>query len=103
MSISQGDLQSVIDKIINGSKIRKPSVKKEDEGEKPKRNRSGNVAVKRVQVKLRGDSSSNAGSLQSRRTQQVERDNKSQYSGRSTSQGASGGHFLNKSIVESIK
>lgn len=69
MSISQVDLPSVIDRIINGQKIRKPSVKKDDEGEKQKRNRSGNVAVKRVQVKLRGDSSSNAGSIQSRRTQ----------------------------------
>lgn len=63
------------------------------------------MAVKRVQVKLHGDtSSSNAGSLQSRRTKEpinIEKDRVTRdlSSDHSLSQG---GHFLNKSIVDSI-
>lgn len=63
MSISQSDLHTVVEKIISGQKMRKSPIKKEEESEKRKRNRSGNVAVKRVQVNLHENLSSNAGSL----------------------------------------
>lgn len=104
MSNSQSDLQTVVDRIIAGQKIKKTTIKKEEDSEKRKRNRSGNVAVKRVQVKLHEDLSSNAGSLQSRRTKEQIMEDRDRVardlsSDRSMSQG---GHFLNKSIVESI-
>ena len=63
------------------------------------------MAVKRVQVKLHEDLSSNAGSLQSRRTKEQiieDRDRAARDLSASDRSLSQGGHFLNKSIVESI-
>lgn len=108
MSISQGTLDHVVEKIMSGQKIRKPPQnKKEEGGEKGKRNRSGMAAVKRVHVKLRDDSSM-SGSINSRQSLKskgfgLDKDKKSDTSGYGSDKFSSGNnHFLNQSIVDSI-
>lgn len=106
MQLSETDLKSVVDKIVTGQKIKKnlTSVKKEEEPvDYRKRNRSG-VGIKRVQVKLHGDMSSNHGSLYSKRTKEhlIDRDKLQRDLSTSEHSTSQGGHFLNKSIVDSI-
>ena len=51
---------------MSGQKIRKLQQNKKEEGAERKRNRSNFAGVKRVNVKLRDDSSSVSGSINSR-------------------------------------
>ena len=81
--------------------------KKEEGGERSKRNRSNMAAIKRVHVKLRDDSS-NSGSINSRLSLKskgvgLDKDKKSDTSGYGSDKFSTGNnHFLNKSIVDSI-